>query len=174
MDELETIVEKWTYFFKHAEETKEQDLEKIVGSDKVIQRAYEELNRFSWSEIELNTYEQVEKRERDAQAIAEQRALELEQKLLEIKQKSLLEVEAAKLAAKLEVEAGKLEVEAGKLEVEAGKLEVEAGKLEVEAAKTKYIEKGIEQVAGSLKQAGWSMEEIAKLTGLTKTQIDAL
>jgi predicted transposase/invertase (TIGR01784 family) len=36
---------------------------------KQIYRAYEALNRFSWTEIELNTYEQEEKRERDAQSI---------------------------------------------------------------------------------------------------------
>jgi predicted transposase/invertase (TIGR01784 family) len=89
--ELESIVEKWTYFFKHAEDTKERDLEKIVGSDQVIQRAYEELNRFSWSEIELNTYEQEEKRERDAQAI-------LAQKYEEGRQEGLIEgkIELAK------------------------------------------------------------------------------
>lgn len=66
---LETPLEKWAYFFKHAEETSEADLARIVGSDQVIYRAYEALNRFSWSEIELNTYEQEEKRERDAKAI---------------------------------------------------------------------------------------------------------
>ena len=75
---LESIVEKWAYFFKHAEETHEKDLEKIIGSDPVIERAYEELNRFSWSEVELNTYEQEEKRERDAQAILDQQLLDIE------------------------------------------------------------------------------------------------
>ena len=69
IDELENVVERWSYFFKHAEETKEQDIQKIAGLDPAIERAYEELNRFSWTEIELNTYEQEEKRERDAQAI---------------------------------------------------------------------------------------------------------
>ena len=69
IEELETILEKWAYFFKHAEETQEGDLERIVGGDKVIKRAYEALNRFSWSQIELNTYEEAEKRELDAKAI---------------------------------------------------------------------------------------------------------
>ena len=69
IDELQTIVEKWTYFFKHAEETHENDLARLIGSDKIIERAYQELNRFSWSEIDLNTYEQEEKHERDAVAI---------------------------------------------------------------------------------------------------------
>ena len=72
IDELNTIVEKWAYFFKHAENTHEDELKKIIGSDLIIKRAYEELNRFSWTEIELNTYEQEEKRELDAIAIREQ------------------------------------------------------------------------------------------------------
>ncbi len=80
IDELENLIEKWAYFFKHAEETKEGDLERIVGSDQVIYRAYEALNRFSWTEIELNTYEQEEKRERDAQAIIKQKLIDAEAK----------------------------------------------------------------------------------------------
>ena len=71
LDQLSTIVEKWVYFFKNAGKTEEKDLAHIAGNDLVIQQAYEELNRFSWSEGELNTYEQEEKYERDAQAILE-------------------------------------------------------------------------------------------------------
>ena len=69
IDELSNIIEKWTYFFKHAQETTEEELLQIVGKDQIILRAYEALNRFSWTEIELNTYEQEEKHERDAQAV---------------------------------------------------------------------------------------------------------
>jgi predicted transposase/invertase (TIGR01784 family) len=78
IDELESVVEKWTYFFKHAEDTQEGEVEKIVGADPVIQRAYEALNRFSWSDIELNTYDEEEKRERDAQAILKQQQRDLD------------------------------------------------------------------------------------------------
>lgn len=67
-DELENLVEKWTYFFKHADETKEEDLEAIIGQDFILQRAYDELNRFGWSEEELLTYEQNEKRIQDNKA----------------------------------------------------------------------------------------------------------
>ncbi len=63
IEELGNIIDKWAYFFKHAEKTKEEELEKIIGNDRVIERAYQELNRFSWSEEEINTYEQEEKRE---------------------------------------------------------------------------------------------------------------
>ncbi len=63
IDELEGIFEKWVYFLKHAETTSEADLEKIIGRDEIIERAYQELNRFSWNKKELLTYERAEKRE---------------------------------------------------------------------------------------------------------------
>jgi len=69
VEDLKTIIEKWAYFFKHASETSERDLERLIGDDMVIGKAYEEINKFSWSEIELNTYEQETKRILDAQAI---------------------------------------------------------------------------------------------------------
>ena len=71
LDQLNTVVEKWAYFFKNAETTQEEDLARIVGTDLIIQKAYDELNRFSWDDADLNTYEQDEKHERDAQAILE-------------------------------------------------------------------------------------------------------
>ncbi|WP_264376172.1 Rpn family recombination-promoting nuclease/putative transposase [Wolbachia endosymbiont (group B) of Sphaerophoria taeniata] len=61
-DQLENIVEKWCYFFRYAAETSEEDLDKIVGSDVIIKRAYEEMNKFNWSEEELLAYEQMKKR----------------------------------------------------------------------------------------------------------------
>lgn len=73
MNELTNVVEKWLYFFKHAEETSEKDLNKIIGQDEIIERAYEELNRFSWNEAELNTYEQEQKYEWDQIAIMDQK-----------------------------------------------------------------------------------------------------
>ncbi|WP_339047307.1 Rpn family recombination-promoting nuclease/putative transposase [Candidatus Mesenet endosymbiont of Phosphuga atrata] len=61
-DQLDNVVEKWCYFFKYAAETREEDLDKIVGSDVIIKRAYEEMNKFNWSEEELLAYEQRKKR----------------------------------------------------------------------------------------------------------------
>jgi predicted transposase/invertase (TIGR01784 family) len=69
IEELNTMVEKWAYFFKHASETSEKELDKITGSDIVIRKAYDVLNQYSWSEEELRTYEQEKKRELDAKAI---------------------------------------------------------------------------------------------------------
>jgi hypothetical protein len=48
----------------------------LVGKDTVILVAYVALNRFHWTEIELNTYEQEEKRERDARSILNQAVAE--------------------------------------------------------------------------------------------------
>ena len=59
-DDLITMTEKWAYFFKHAAETEERDLDEITGDDFIIKRAYEELNRYSWSVEELRTYDGVD------------------------------------------------------------------------------------------------------------------
>lgn len=63
IDQLETIVDKWSYFFKHAEEVSEQDVSRIVDHDLIFERVFHELDRFSWSDEELFTYDQAEKYE---------------------------------------------------------------------------------------------------------------
>ncbi|WP_353274119.1 Rpn family recombination-promoting nuclease/putative transposase [Wolbachia endosymbiont (group A) of Ennomos erosarius] len=72
-DQLENIVEKWVYFFRYADETSEEELEKIIGSDVIIKKEYEELNRFNWSEKEFIAYEQEIKRILDEQAVLAQK-----------------------------------------------------------------------------------------------------
>jgi hypothetical protein len=72
-DQLENIVEKWIYFFKYAEETSERELERIIGSDVIIKKAYEELSRFNWSEKEFIAYEREVKRIRDEKAVLTQK-----------------------------------------------------------------------------------------------------
>jgi predicted transposase/invertase (TIGR01784 family) len=67
IDELKTPIENWCYFFKHAPETSEKDISKL-SMYPIIERAYEELNRFSWSPEELLTYDQAEKYEGAHQA----------------------------------------------------------------------------------------------------------
>ena len=57
-DQLENVIEKWMYFLKYANETSKKDLERIIGSDLIIKKAYKELNRFNWSEKEFIAYEQ--------------------------------------------------------------------------------------------------------------------
>ncbi len=63
--ELTNMVEKWTYFFKHASETTEEALNQIVGQDEVLEKAYAELNKLTWTENQLKLYEQELKSERD-------------------------------------------------------------------------------------------------------------
>ncbi|MDE5060923.1 MULTISPECIES: Rpn family recombination-promoting nuclease/putative transposase [Wolbachia] len=72
-DQLSNIVEKWVYFFRYADETSEEELEKIIGSDLIIKKAYEELNRFNWSEKEFIAYEQEIKRILDEHAVLAQK-----------------------------------------------------------------------------------------------------
>jgi predicted transposase/invertase (TIGR01784 family) len=49
IDKLSTLQEKWCYFFKHARETSSEELDKIIGKDIIIQKAYKELDRFHWT-----------------------------------------------------------------------------------------------------------------------------
>ncbi|MFP3021562.1 MAG: Rpn family recombination-promoting nuclease/putative transposase, partial [Wolbachia sp.] len=70
---------------------------RIIGSDLIIKRAYEELNRFNWSEKEFIAYEQEIKRIRDEQAV-------LAQKLDDAKQEGILiGHEKGKIEGKIEV-----------------------------------------------------------------------
>ncbi len=68
IDLLTNIIEKWCFFFKNADQTSEADMYKLIGPDLVIERAYEELNQFNWSEVELLTYEREIKRIMDNRA----------------------------------------------------------------------------------------------------------
>lgn len=71
IEKLVNIVEKWCYFFKYASNTSEEDLQRLIGSDLVIQQAYEALNQFNWNEQELIAYEQEIKRIRDNRAASD-------------------------------------------------------------------------------------------------------
>ncbi|WP_353275019.1 Rpn family recombination-promoting nuclease/putative transposase [Wolbachia endosymbiont (group A) of Ennomos erosarius] len=95
-DQLESIVEKWIYYFKYADETSEKELERIIGSDIIIKKAYEELNRFNWSEKEFIAYEQEIKRIRDERAV-------LEQKLDDAKKEGKIEVAKTMLANNVDI-----------------------------------------------------------------------
>ncbi len=66
--ECKTMLEKWSYFLKHAEETPEYEVEPFVGNDAILERAYQELNQTYWNEAEMNSYESDEKRVRDNQS----------------------------------------------------------------------------------------------------------
>ena len=80
---LTNIIEKWCYFFKNANKTSEADLRKLIGSDFVIERAYEELNQFNWTEEELLTYEQETKRIMDNQAAEDYKIKQMKLQVIE-------------------------------------------------------------------------------------------
>lgn len=80
INQLETEIERWAYFFNHAQDTREEEVQTVVGREHIIERAYEELNRFSWNDAELLIYEQSEKYERDQIAILDQKCDEGEKR----------------------------------------------------------------------------------------------
>ena len=69
IDSLQNMTEKWCYFFKHANATSEEELDRLIGSDLVIKRAYSELDQYNWSEDQLLAYEQEKKRIWDNKAV---------------------------------------------------------------------------------------------------------
>lgn len=73
LDQLENIQQKWAYFFKHAHESSFTEIQDLIGKDIIIKRAFEAIDQAAWSEIELRTYEDREKKNMDALAIEEQK-----------------------------------------------------------------------------------------------------
>ena len=73
IDALASITEKWCYFFKYAEAVTAEELAMLIGADKVIEKAYKELDRFYWTEGELLGYEAATKKERDYKASMDQK-----------------------------------------------------------------------------------------------------
>lgn len=61
--ELKTILEKWAYFLKNASETSNEELPLIVGSDLIIEKAFEALNEYNYSKEEMLYYDQLERNE---------------------------------------------------------------------------------------------------------------
>ncbi len=80
MHQLENVVEKWAYFFKYAPETSPEDLKEIIGNDTILEKAYNVLNQFYWSEKEVIAYEDELKRKRDERAVYDQKVFEGETK----------------------------------------------------------------------------------------------
>jgi predicted transposase/invertase (TIGR01784 family) len=115
IEELSTLEDKWCYFFKHAEETSPEDLKKLIGNDQIIERVYQELDRFYWNKEELQAYEGAEKAKNDyisslSQKFNEGAAAErakAEQEKVELQAK--MEQEKAELQAKMEQEKAELQ-----------------------------------------------------------------
>lgn len=67
-----TLREKWAYFFKYGEEVREQDLEKLIGQDQILKKAFHELDRFGWQPEEIRAYESIEMKQASDRAVIEQ------------------------------------------------------------------------------------------------------
>lgn len=67
LKDLRTIEDKWYYFLKHADES--DNIEEIIANHQEIKEAYDVLDRFHWSEEELQRYEKMVMNIADAQAI---------------------------------------------------------------------------------------------------------
>ena len=72
LDELKTVTDRWLYFFKYAASTLEEEVVRIAGGQEEIGKAYQVLNRFTWTDNDILIYEQEEKSERDLQAMIDQ------------------------------------------------------------------------------------------------------
>ncbi|ROT46997.1 Rpn family recombination-promoting nuclease/putative transposase [Candidatus Cardinium hertigii] len=153
---LTNLLEKWCYFFKHADETSEADLQKIIGSDAVIERAYEELNQYNWTELELLTYDQEIKRIMDNRAVEDYKNKQFKQEMMEAE------------ARAVEAEARAVEAEARAVEAETRAVEAKArggARGEAEAIRT---------VAKKMLKKYKPIDEIVEFTGLSKKELESL
>jgi len=104
LEELSNIIEKWCFFFKHAPETTSKELAQLVKDEPIIEKAYEALDSYAWSEQDLLRYDQETKNEMDAEAILMQR--EIDGKKIGVEEGEKIGIEKGK---KLGVEETKLE-----------------------------------------------------------------
>jgi len=113
IEQLETVEDKWIYFFKHASDTTDQEFNAFIGGDVVLRKAFDESTKYSMTEEEWNTYEQELKHEWDARAIEEQKQIETQQRIMYAEEKGKAEGVAegkskGEKAAKIEIARGML------------------------------------------------------------------
>ncbi|MFT0819941.1 MULTISPECIES: Rpn family recombination-promoting nuclease/putative transposase [Wolbachia] len=72
-EQLESVVDRWLFFFKYADETTDEDLRKIAEKSPIIKLAYDELDKFHWNEKDLIAYEERIMDLRKEEAILEYR-----------------------------------------------------------------------------------------------------
>ncbi|OAM01126.1 Rpn family recombination-promoting nuclease/putative transposase [Wolbachia endosymbiont of Dactylopius coccus] len=58
VEQLESTIERWCFFFKYAEDTTDEDLRDIAEKSPIIKLAYDELDKFRWNEKDLIAYEE--------------------------------------------------------------------------------------------------------------------
>ncbi|WP_341820666.1 Rpn family recombination-promoting nuclease/putative transposase [Wolbachia endosymbiont (group A) of Myopa testacea] len=104
VEQLESIVDRWLFFFKYAEETTDEDLKKIAEKAPIIKLAYDELDKFRWNEKDLVAYEERIMDLRKEEAILEYRLDLAEEKGIEKGiEKGKIEVVKAMLANNVDV-----------------------------------------------------------------------
>ncbi|MGB7128299.1 MAG: PD-(D/E)XK nuclease family transposase [Candidatus Rhabdochlamydia sp.] len=101
-EEFFSTEEKWCYFFKHAHETTEADLEKVIGKDDIFRKAYAALDQYHWTENEVMNYDRHTRIDMDHRAIMGQkfdegRAIGLKKAFEETKDEEDTDVELVKL-----------------------------------------------------------------------------
>ena len=69
IEALTSMSEKWYYYLRHAPETTPEVYTKLVTDAPALQRAYQELEAYSWSAEDLEVYEQIKKRDRDSASV---------------------------------------------------------------------------------------------------------
>ncbi|GFY65266.1 hypothetical protein TNIN_37681 [Trichonephila inaurata madagascariensis] len=72
-EQLESVVDRWLFFFKYADETTDEDLRKIAEKAPIIKLACDELDKFRWNEKDLVAYEERIMDLRKEEAILEYR-----------------------------------------------------------------------------------------------------
>ena len=60
-----SLEEKFYYFLERAPAMTPEELKKLVGKDKIIEKAFKVLDSFYWTPEQIATYDKIEKRERD-------------------------------------------------------------------------------------------------------------
>jgi predicted transposase/invertase (TIGR01784 family) len=87
IDHLETVEEKWVYFFKHGHASTDEELEKFIGSDVILNKALNVMTQYSMTEEEWNTYQQSLKHELDNKAAEQLRLEEAEERAKKAEEK---------------------------------------------------------------------------------------
>ncbi|WP_338406828.1 MULTISPECIES: Rpn family recombination-promoting nuclease/putative transposase [unclassified Wolbachia] len=104
VEQLESTIERWCFFFKYAEETTEEDLKEIAEKAPIIKLAYDELDKFRWNEKDLVAYEERIMDLRKEEAILEYRLDLAEEKGIQKGiEKGKIEVAKAMLANNVDV-----------------------------------------------------------------------
>jgi predicted transposase/invertase (TIGR01784 family) len=152
IDQCSSIEDKWYYFLKHADEN--DVINATLAKHKEIKEAYEVLDRYSWTEEEIDYYEKLIMSEADMQG-----TLEAAKK------------EGIEKGEKTGIEKGK---QAGLKEgIEKGeKIGIEKGeKIGIEKGKQAGLKEGRILIAKNLLKELISIQQIAKITNLSEKEI---